>query len=408
MAARLQWTKAEKLVVFVAWLGWTFDIMDAAIFNLAKQPLVTEVLGGPVAYQRQGPAVEADILRVFLIGWSLGGIAFGWLADRWGRLRTLTLTVLMYSVFTGLTALCHSLWQVEAVRFVTGLGIGGEWAAGAALVAESVSEDKRARASSWLQSAAAFGPAFAAFANYGLAGASWRLLFLVGVLPAFATTIVRRFVREPERPSQERASDQRSAFPWKMAVIALVLGTAGIATAQNVSFWLPNLVAATSPGVTKADLQTRQSSALLSLHIGTLIGVFLVPWLCSRWGRKKTLLASYVLAPVSVVVVASIAKTYGLLLIAAPLMSVFTIGISAAFVLYFPELFPRVHRATGAGVAYNAGRILASAFPILTAQLIADSHGDVAKSVAQTALILAVGAIALAFAPETKGQPLPV
>ena len=153
---RTQW-----LILLVAWLGWVFDIMDTALFNFAKVPMMTEMLGR-AQYKLIGPRVEGQIQTFFLIGWAIGGLIFGILADRWGRTRTLIVTILMYCALTGLTAFCRTPEQVMVARFLTALGIGGEWAAGAALVAESFPDDLRSIASSFLQSAAAFGPVFAA------------------------------------------------------------------------------------------------------------------------------------------------------------------------------------------------------------------------------------------------------
>lgn len=403
------WTRIHKLVLLFAWLGWTFDIMDAAIFNLTKQRMVTEFLGGPAQYAARGPATEADLLMVFLIAWSIGGAFFGWLSDRFGRLKVLAWTILIYSVCTGLTAFCTEWWQLVLVRFLTGLGIGGEWSAGAAWVAESVPEKTRARAASWLQSAAAVGPVLAATANLALAHFDWRSVFIVGAFPALLLFFIRQkgfkeqaetVTREPDRPPK------MEKHLWGRALAALVLGTTGIAAAQNVSFWLPNFVTSVSQGLDNAALQARQSQATYTLHVGTLIGVFLVPWLCTVLGRKRTLWLCFILSPLLVGAVFLFAKSYEALLLTAPLMSVFSIGIGAAFALYFPELFPKWLRATGAGLAYNGGRILASQFPKMTAKFIQDTKGDIALSMTLTAFVIALGGVALFFLPETKDKPL--
>lgn len=409
-------SKAQWTVLAVAWLGWVFDIMDTALFNFAKVPMLTEMLGGEEAYRAHGPAVEAQILAVFLVGWSLGGVVFGVLADRWGRTKVMALTILMYAGFTGLTALCADPAQVLVVRFLTALGIGGEWAAGAALVAEAVPDRARAGAASLLQSAAAVGPVLAAVANLAVPAAHWRWLFLIGVAPAVVAFFIRRSVPEPERWVASQASEAGQAHPlrclfseprWRRnAVVALVLGTVGISLATMVSFWLPNLVKAVSEAVSPDEVQRRTSWATMSLHVGTLLGVFAMPWLCGRVGRRRALLAFFLGAPASVVLVTVLAKDYGSLLLAAPLMSFFAIGLSAGFVLYFPELFPTSLRATGAGLAYNGGRILAAGVPLATAALIGQA-GSVADGVARTAVALSVGIVALAFAPETRGRPLP-
>ena len=280
---RLQWS-----ILLIAWCGWVFDIMDTALFNFAKGPMLTEMLGGPTAYKLNGPVIEGRIQTVFLIGWALGGLFFGLLADRWGRTRTLVITVLMYCGLTGLTALCRTPEQVVIARFLTALGIGGEWAAGAALVAESLPDRARISASALLQSAAAFGPWFAAFANLGLAGQSWRWLFVVGIAPAALTVFIRSRTHEPvsRRASSGFAEPLALLFAdpklRRNVLVAMGLGVVGIAGAGTAPFWLPNLVKAASVGMLPAEVAARTSYATLTLHVGTFQS-------CSRreFGRRE-------------------------------------------------------------------------------------------------------------------------
>lgn len=425
-ASRVPWYRAlsryQWLVLAIAWLGWVFDIMDTALFTLAKGPMLQEMMPG-----RSTAAAEGLFQTLLLVGWSIGGLVFGVLADRWGRVRTMVVTVLIYCVFTGLTAFCHTPEQVAIVRFITALGIGGEWAAGAALVAEAFPDKARAPGAGLLQSAAAFGPWFAALIQLGLLSSwfkqtvqpvlgvsEWRLLFLVGIVPAIVTIFIRLGVHEPEKWKEARGKARTSplvelfANPrWRRNVIvAVVLALVGIAAAGNISYWLPNIVKASHPGLGKDDLALQVSYATLVMHLGTLLGVLAMPWVCERFGRRKALLAFVLLSPASVLVVyQSATANPSLLLWLCPIMSFFTIGMSAGFVLYFPELFPTALRATGAGLAYNTSRILAGGVPLLTGWLM--GRGGAFQSVAATALVLALGAIALAFAPETRGKGLP-
>ncbi len=435
--------------------------MDTALFNFAKGPMLQELFHGD---PKQKAFIESAFLVILLIGWSVGGLLFGILADKWGRVRTLTVTVLIYCIFTGATALCHSWQEVAVIRFVTALGIGGEWAAGAALVAESFPDKARAPGASLLQSAAAFGPWFAAIVNLQIAVGSWRLLFLVGTFPALVTVLLRLWVKEPERretvdaspslpvrkltdlphggersgvsagqspDSNKTSSDEgiseehgfglvaektASDNPltelfgnpiWrKNAIVALLLGISGIAAANNISYWLPNLTKAVSAGFTDDQIQNRVSYVTLIMHFGTLIGVFLSPWLCEKLGRRKGLAVFFILSPISVAIATLLTKSYASLMVLAPLMSLFTIGMSAGFVLYFPELFPTKLRATGAGFAYNTGRILAAGVPLVTGYILGSTN-SIGKAVGITALVPLVGLIALYFAPESKGKPLP-
>ncbi|MBV6503958.1 MAG: putative metabolite transport protein YjhB [Fimbriimonadales bacterium] len=393
-------------------MGWVFDIMDSALFNFAKAPMLKELLG-QAGYEARGAAVEGVIFTVFLIGWALGGALFGYLADRWGRVKTMAVTILIYTLFTGLTALCATWEQVAVVRFITGLGIGGEWAAGAALVAEVFPDRARAAAASFLQSAAAIGPVFASLLNLAEPHFGWRFLFLAGIAPAAVVIVIRIWVRESEKWTAATTQKPKVTELWQKPplrrnlIVSMLLGAVGIAAAANVSFWLPNFVASVSPGIPASDVQIRTSTATMVLHIGTLLGVFVVPWLCDKWGRRQTLLACMIASPISVLITSRAAHDFSTLLLFAPLMSFTTIGMSAAFVLYFPELFPTRLRATGAGAAYNVARILSAGIPLLTAAVIGSGTDKVGQGIATTALVLGMGVFVLWFAPETKGKPLP-
>ena len=391
-------------------MGWVFDVADTAIFNLAKVPMLTSMLGS-AEYARRGPGVEAQIQAVFLVGWSIGGLAFGILADRWGRTRTLVLTVLLYCVCTGLTALCRTPEQVALARFLTALGIGGEWAAGAALVAETFSDGMRPTVSSFLQTAAAFGPMLAALANLVLAGQPWQWLFLLGIAPALLCTLARLGVHDPRPVTQDAKSPLKELWQdreqRKRACLAMIVGAVGIAGAGTASFWQPNLVKEVSAGLGKAVFDARTSHVTMLSHLGTLAGVFVVPWLCRQFGRKPTLAGFYLATPLVVLVALKIGNTYELLELLLPLVNFFAIGISAAFVLYFPELFPSATRATGAGLAYNVGRILSVPMPLATAWAISHFGGSVASGVILSGSIYLIGLCAIPFLPETKDKPLP-
>ncbi len=413
--SRYQW-----LVLAVAWLGWVFDVMDTALFNFAKQAMLVQMLG-PERYAEIGARLEGQIMGVFLAGWALGGLVFGILADRWGRTRTLMLTILLYCLFTGLTALCRTPGEVAAIRFLTGLGIGGEWAAGAALVAEVFPNFRRAFAAAVLQSAAALGPILAVTIRWGLvqwhAGPDyWRWMFVAGIFPAFLTILIRARVREPER--WERAAPKDGVWSGlaefgrdrqlrRRLAVAVALALVGIAGAMNVSFWHPNLVAAVSEGLPEKTVSQRMAFATYTLHLGTLLGVFAFPWLCERWGRRKAFALFFVGSPVAIGLVTLGNVSYQALLLLSPLLSFFAIGLSAGFALYFPELFPTRLRATGSGFSYNVSRVLTIPFPYFTGLIIGMAGGSVATGVAAAALIYLVGLLALPFAPETRGQGLP-
>ncbi len=397
-------------ILALAWFGWVFDVADTALFNFAKVPMLTQMLG-PDGYAKQGARIEGQIQSVFLLGWAIGGLIFGMLADRIGRTRTLVITVLLYCGFTGLTALCRTPEQVAGARFLTALGIGGEWAAGAALVAEAFTGSARSTASSVLQTAAAFGPMLAALGNLALAGRPWQWLFLLGVLPALICVVLRAGAHDPRPVAKDSKPPVAEIFgdpEWRRrALVAMVIGAVGITGAGTATYWVPNLVKAASVGLGKAVVDARTSEITMLSHVGTLIGVFLVPWLCQRWGRKPTIGLFYAAAPVSVAVALLGAGSFNHLVWTLPIVNLVCIGISAAFVLYFPELFPSRVRATGAGLAYNVGRVLSIPVPTATGWLIGRFGGSVAMGVLISGAVYLIGLAALPFAPETKGREMP-
>ncbi len=401
--------KTRRAILLLAWLGWVFDVADTALFNFAKAPMLTQMLGAE-GYKRRGAQVEGAIQSIFLLGWALGGLVFGILAGRWGRTRTLVVTVLLYCLFTGLTALCRTPEQVACARFLSALGIGGEWAAGAALVAEAFSDASRPIAASWLQTAAAFGPMLAALANLGLAGRPWQWLFLVGIAPALLCAIARTGAHDPVTVAPKTKQPLTEIFSnakWRgRAVAAMIVGAVGIAGAGTATFWQPNLVKAASEGLSKAVIDTRTSQLTMTSHLGTLAGVFVAPWLAARFGRKRTIGVFFVCAPLMALAAIGGGAAFGRLMELLPLVNFFAIGVSAVFVLYFPELFPTSVRATGSGLAYNVGRLLAIPMPLFTGWAIGRFGGSVAAGVVLSGTIYLVGLLAIPFLPETRGEPL--
>jgi len=244
-------------VLVVAALGWLFDTMDQQLFNLARGPAMAE-LGGPVSPQFAGGLAT----MIFMLGWATGGIVFGIMGDRVGRAKTMVITILIYSLFTGLSAFSQSFWDFSFYRFLTGLGVGGEFAVGVALVAEVMPDRARPHALGWLQACSAIGNVTAAFVSMGLApleaaGAlgeyrPWRWMFLVGALPALLALLVRRNLKEPERwqalrdSGSARLGSIRDLFGhplWRRhAIIGLILATSGVVGLWGIGFFSFDLV----------------------------------------------------------------------------------------------------------------------------------------------------------------------
>lgn len=414
-------TRYQWLVLLVAWLGWVFDAMDATIYAMVLHPALHELLGrgGHAAPEAVG-WYGGIIFSVFLIGWAVGGVAFGVLADRFGRTRVLVVTILIYAVFTGMAALAQTWWQLGLFRFLTALGIGGEWAAGAALVAEVWPEEKRARAAGVLQSAWAAGFFLAALIHLLLREHGWRPVFVVGVAPAVVAMLVRLWVREPERWVRARAAEhagfaarRKLAELFSPALRRSTLVGSGLAFVAvfglwGATNWTPTLVRELPQmqGMAEAALASRISYATMMLNAGALAGYLCFGPLAERFGRRAVFglmcAGSLILLPTTFLT----PRSYGHVLLLLPLLGFFNNGIFSGFPIYLPELYPTRLRATGAGFCFNVGRVLASLGPFLTGWLVT-VLGGFGRAASAIALIYLLGLCLLPFAPETRGRPLP-
>lgn len=417
-------TRYQWLVLGVAWLGWVFDSMDATIYALVLHPALIDLLHIPATDASSAERIGwygGVIFSVFLIGWAIGGVLFGILADRYGRTKILIATIVIYATFTGMAALSEEWWHLAVYRFLTALGIGGEWAAGAAIVAETWPEEKRAKAAGVLQSAWAVGFFLAAVLNLGLREYSWRALFLVGILPAGVALLVRIWVKEPDRWTQAHARELAQGTAPAMKLSQLFRGHHARATwvGSGLAFvavfglwgatsWTPSLVRSLP------DLQGLQpeitaqyvSYAIMAVNAGALLGYLGFGPLADRIGRRPVfaLMCAGSLTMVPLTFFAP--HSYAHVLLLLPLLGLFSNGIFSGFPIYLPELYPTRLRATGAGFCFNAGRLLASAGPLLTGFLVA-TFGGFGRAASAIAIVYLLGLFILIFAPETKGRPLP-
>lgn len=417
-------TRNQWIVLFVAWLGWVFDSMDATIYALVLHPSLEDLLhiADPSTSSAETIGWYGGIIfSVFLIGWAVGGVLFGILADRYGRTKTLMATIVLYATFTGMAALSQEWWHLAIYRFVTALGIGGEWAAGAAIVAETWPEDKRAKAAGVLQSAWAVGFFLAAALNLLLRGYTWRVLFLVGILPALTALLVRICVKEPERWTQAHAQELKvgtasvmklpELFQGRLARVTWVgsgLAFVAVFGLWGVTSWLPSLVRALPglQGLPPDALAKYASYAIMAVNAGAFFGYLSFGPLADRFGRRPifALMCAGSLAMVPLTFFAP--HSYAHVLLLLPVLGFFSNGIFAGFPIYLPELYPTRLRATGSGFCFNAGRALASAGPFLTGVLVA-TLGGFGRAASTIALVYLLGLLILIFAPETKGRPLP-
>jgi MFS family permease len=333
----------------------------------------------------------------------------------------MAITILCYSLFSGLTAAATELWHVGALRFLVAMGVGGEWAVGAALVAEVFPKHARERASGIFHSTSVVGLWLAA--GVGLwVGSEWRTAYLVGIIPSLLVLWVRMSVKEPEswKEAKLTKSERMGSFRellgdprWRArAVFGALLAMVGLATfwgvvvaGQNIAEDLLRRLGAPS-----GEIASKGKIAFGFIQTaGAGIGMLAFGPLSVRWGRRRTFAIMHVAALVMTLVVCWVPayfSSYTLLLCLLPIFGFFAQGIHAGYAVYFPELFPTHLRATGAGFCFNTGRILAAPVLIwLSAWMKATLALPVAISVLGGFFLL--GLVVLVFLPETKGQDLP-
>ena len=390
-------------------LGWALDIMDGYLFAIMLFPAMSDLL----ATTDSGVIGKHGgyILAVFLIGWGFGGILFGVIADRYGRARTMAITILIYAVFTGLSGLAQNWQQLAFYRFLTGLGVGGEWGAGAALLAESWPERSRTKAAGIMQSVGGIGFFLASLLYLFVGPLGWRWVFAGGILPAILAFYVRRSVHEPERWQTARKEGTPIFKMITPAVrrdllIGTTLATVAIFGYQGAIQWVPTWISAMlhAQGITQAAAQV--SLITIVLNGGGMVGCICFPILADRWGRKSAFLAYFLGALVTVQANFLLVQDYTTALLVSPVMGFFSAGLFGGFAVYLPELFPTAIRATAQGFCYNFARFLAAAGPLVTG-LLASASGSFASAIGIVGLVYVLGFIAVVFARETKGRPLP-
>src|SRR5215813_366390 len=420
--SRYQW-----MVLLVAWLGWVFDSLDATLYSLVQKPSMTELMG-PGASEAAIGFYSSVVFAVMLLGWAAGGIGFGVIADYIGRTKALAATILIYSLFTGLSAAAHSWEQLAACRFLTGLGLGGEWAAGAALVAEVWPDQLRAKAGGMLQSAAAFGYFFAALITRAVDVATWRYVYLVGAVPAIFVLFIRLVIKEPERwievrdrrqlaktdqPSQPNETNSftlKELFGPRLrrdTIVASALAFTVLLALWGATMWIPSVIReiGARDGLGLADQNRYATYAVMLLNAGSLVGYLGFGPLADRVGRRPAFLVFFlggvILFPLTFLLTTGITQIFILL----PLVGIFTLGITSGFPIYLPELFPTRVRTSGVGLCYNLGRVVTAGGVLITGTLVG-FFGSYAKAASAVSLVYLMGILVLIFARETRGERL--
>jgi MFS family permease len=425
---RYQW-----FVLAVCSIGWMFDTMAQQLFNLARKPAIHDLMGA-----RATDAMGAYATCVFMLGWATGGIFFGVLGDRIGRVKTMVWTILCYTIFTGLSMLATSIWDFNAYRFLCGLGVGGQFAVGVALVAEVVPERARPYALGTLQSCSSIGNMLAATVGIllgflersGAIAGAWRYEFLAGAVPAPLALLVFRKLKEPEQWLRARAGNKHlgsygelfSDRRWaRNSVVGLTLAVAGVVGLWGIGYFSYDLFQPVlersfrAQGLTGAALAGKTTTWIgvtsMFQNLGGFFGVYAFTYLTHYIGRRMAFALGFLSAMGMTAYTFWHLKAITDIFWMVPLMGFSQMTLFGGYAIYLPELFPTRLRSTGTSFCYNVGRAVAALGPFtfgyLTGSVFAGRHEPMRYAGVSMCLVFLIGLAALPFAPETRGRPLP-
>ena len=444
-------TSYHWFVFAMASMAWVFDCLDQQVFILARQDALKALLP---------KTTEASIINqyaaystsVFMIGWATGGLIFGAVGDRIGRARTLAITVLMYSLCTGLSAFSTGWVDFFIYRFITGMGVGGVFGLAVALVADSLPERSRTPALGLLQALSAIGNITAGLMSIavGKLGASgtidpslgWKIMFLFGALPAFLCVFIQWRLKEPEKWVRAREEGKLTGVKFgsysellgdtkwrKSAIGGLLLCIAGVVGVWGIGFFAPELINGVielnmkkenpdvEPAVIKSAQFTFRGINGIIQNTGAFFGMLAFTYLCQRIGRKKAFAIGFIAAMgATILFFRTFDGTWSTIWLSG-VMGFFQLALFAGFAVYLPELFPTRLRSTGTSFCYNVGRYVAASGPITLGELQKGliPQGATAEVKLQAfrdactymSVFFLIGLIALVFLPETKDRPLP-
>ena len=417
-----------------SFIGWMFDGFEAVALIVVLFPMLKSVL---TPAQMATPSVYAGlVIGMTLLGWGIGGIVGGVLADYFGRKRVMLWSVFLYALFSGLTAFSNSIATLCVMRFLTGLAMGSEWSTGIALLAETWPEKARAKGAGFLQSGFGFGTLLAALVWYGLStynpmGAdTWRLMFVLGALPAFFVLYIRRSIGESEQWMQALANKRWSAtgnssapssdsrpFTLKqlfqepearrLTLLTFLLSLMTTTAWWAISSWLPTFTVAIAKAEGLADAATWGSKITIYYTIGGIVAYwasgFIIDWIGRRWFLFFTFLGALIATYITYKMTTTM---FGMMII-APINGFFTLGCGFVWMaIYLAELFAPTVRSTALSVVNNGARMVAWIFPIMAGSMI-ESFGGVAQAALTMSSVYVIGLVIPWFLPETKGKGLP-
>ncbi|HXW30093.1 MAG TPA: MFS transporter [Xanthobacteraceae bacterium] len=426
---RCQWN-----TLFAANLGWLFDGFELYVLFLTIGPAMRALL--EPSQHPQIPAYIGIVVAITLLGWGIGGIVGGVLADYIGRKRTMIYAILAYSITTGLTALSFDWISFALLRFLVGIAIGSEWATGSSMMAELWPDHARGKGAGLMQCGIGIGAFVASFIWFYVGSSapdSWRYMFLIGILPALLTFWIRTSV--PESDKWQKADDQRKAARARQrggavlaaeehaltrftaadlfanaevrrrTIIALLLSFATTLAWWGISSWLPPYAASLAA---KSNLPQPQWAAYagMAYTFGGVFGFISLGFLADWIGRRPTTMLYFAMAFLTTPVVYLWTQNLDLLPLVAGMNGFFTLGIFTWMPVWLPELFPTRSRGTGIAFVFNAPRFIAFLGPLFAGTLIVQ-FGGFGKAAMIFACIYFLGFAATPFLPETRGKPLP-
>jgi MFS family permease len=442
-------TRYQWFVFIVASLGWLFDTMDQQLFNLARVSAVRSLLGILPGDKSNSGLVDeyaGYTTSIFLVGWAIGGIIFGILGDKIGRVKTMTLTILCYSAFTGLSAYSKGIWDFALWRFLTGLGVGGQLAVSVSLVAEVMSDRTRTMALGSLQALSAVGNMLAAlismvlghYEQTGKIPNAWRPMFLVGMVPALLVIPIFLRLKEPERwkavaregelvgDGKHRLGSLAELFGdprWRRnTIVGMVLAFAGVVGLWGIGFFSFDLVDSVfrkhfqDQGLADQEISGRLTywKGITSMvqNAGAFFGIYAFAYVSQYLGRRPAFGISFILAAVSTAATFWYLNAFWQIFVLIPVMGFCQLALFGGYAIYFPELFPTRLRRTGISLCYNVGGRLVAAGGssikgLLTSRVFADYREPMRLSGITMCVVFLLGLLVLPFAPETKDQPLP-
>ena len=417
------------MVVIIASFGWLFDCMDQRIFVLARESALTELLGDSATASETIKQYLGYATTSMILGWATGGIIFGMMSDKLGRVKTMVFTLVVYSGFTGLSGVATGWIDFTIYRFLVGMGLGGMFGAATTLVAESVPGGFRTVALGALQALSATGNIIGSTVSYwlqpgaqnllfGLSG--WRLLFFVGIIPSLLVIPIMLILKEPEAWKTAKAEaaknkDSKSIGSpldlfrqkrWRRnTLVGLGLGFAGMVGLWGIAFFSPELISTALAGEPQHLIDQVRAKGTALQDVGAFLGMVAFTFLAGWLGRKLAFLFSFMTCMFITMYVFSSLNSASDAYWMLPMMGFAQLAAFAGFTIYFPELYPTRLRGTGVGFCYNTVRYLAAPAPILLGYL------AVSVGFRQAAMLMCsvyiVGMIALIWAPETKDKPLP-